>query len=203
MNRTILSSFSLLLVSFTANAQQCDTPVDTLVSWTHPTENTDGSSLPLSEISNTAIFYSDQVCTQAELESADMIVVDAPDNEVCIEDLPTGDWCFAGRTSNLEGIFSALSNVATKTIAVQPNPPSDMEVGEDRTVYSITTTRNNLALIPVGMSIDGAQCDPMQSVVDRNGVLANVVAREDVETWFNQFTMPELVFAQCVDSSGD
>lgn len=189
MRRTIISScFLSLLVACTAAEAQ-----DVInVTWDHPTQRIDGSNLSLEEIQNTMLFWSDQVCTQADLESAaNTAIVEAPADQYQIPEVSPGEWCVAGRTIDTSGLMSDLSNVASKQVLSQPSPPDNLSTSSEMPVYTISLSRDSIAAtVQVGTVPADTPCDPNQYV---NGLY--VVPRESVE-WIGN-VQPQVVVAEC------
>lgn len=80
------------------------------LSWTPPTENTDGSAL--TNLAGYSIHYGRSTSTLSESIAVDNAGV----STYTLEDLSPGQWFFAVRSRNDLGVESALSNVVGKTI---------------------------------------------------------------------------------------
>ena len=81
------------------------------LSWTPPTQNTDGSSL--SDLAGYAIRYgrsADELNQTVSLTNSSL-------STYVIENLTAGTWYFALSAVNSQGVSSAMSNVASKTIS--------------------------------------------------------------------------------------
>ena len=111
---------------------------DQTLTWNHPTTNTDGSPLALSDIANTAILRA-AGCTTAEVLAGVMTLVPAPANSVTLQGVPEGTWCYGARTAAVNGNMSALSNIATATVDV-PDPEPEPEP-EPQPAAAFTSTR--------------------------------------------------------------
>lgn len=80
------------------------------LSWTPPTENTDGSAL--TNLAGYSIHYGRSTSTLSESIAVDNAGV----STYTLEDLSPGQWFFGVRAVNAQGVESALSNVVSKTI---------------------------------------------------------------------------------------
>jgi hypothetical protein len=80
------------------------------LSWTPPTQNSDGSSL--TDLAGYQISYG----RSAEDLGQFISVTNASVSTYVVENLTTGTWYFAVSAVNARGITSPLSNVASKTI---------------------------------------------------------------------------------------
>jgi hypothetical protein len=91
--------------------------------WTHPTTNTDGSALPLAQITSTRVEWGS--CAGAAFGAkAGEVVVPAPAATITINNLPAGTTCFRA-FSLANGNESAASSVGVKIIPQPtPNPPT-------------------------------------------------------------------------------
>lgn len=193
MRLNVWLATSLLVCAVDVHAQS-DCAV---LTWQHPTQNTDGSALPLDGILNTGI-YSFQSSDPDDIgASPNMVVVPAPATEVEICGFSAGEWFFGAKTVDVNGQVSDLSNVASKVFASpRPLPPAGLAVVEgQQTAYTLTQSADRIALVPVGTVPPGVECDGEQSVTDGNGVLAYVVPRDAVQ-WAGS-VQSQVVFARC------
>jgi hypothetical protein len=87
------------------------------VSWTHPTTNTDGSALPVSQISRTTIAWGS---SEADMPNTKIVTGTATSTTI---DLPPGTWYVAGRTTanGNDGNYSRPVQVVIPQPT--PNPP--------------------------------------------------------------------------------
>ena len=100
---TSLGAFSIL-VSDSATGSAT-------LSWTAPALNTDGTSL--TDLSGFRIHYG-----RNEVELSESVVIQNPSiSTYVLENLSSGEWFFAVTAVNSAGVESALSSVASKTIA--------------------------------------------------------------------------------------
>jgi hypothetical protein len=83
---------------------------DVTVSWTSPSQNTDGS--PLNDLHGYRVRYG----TSPTNLSRSTDVPNASATSVAISGLTSGTWYFAVTALNAAGIESDLSNLATKTV---------------------------------------------------------------------------------------
>jgi len=87
------------------------------VSWTHPTYNTDGSALPVAQITGTTVVWG---TSATAMTSSKLVTGTATSTTI---DFGPGTWFVAART-NANGNSSAVSNVAQVVIPQPtPNPP--------------------------------------------------------------------------------
>ena len=87
---------------------------------------------------------------------------------------------------------SALTNVATKTVATPtPLPPSGLQVASNE-IFQIIGTKDRVAFLPVGTVPGGTLCDETQPMGDKF-----VVPIGDIQvTWYGR-TKPQVVVAKC------
>lgn len=86
-------------------------PGKATLSWTAPIENTDGTAL--TNLSGYKIYYG---MTQNNLDSYQTIP-NASVTAFIVENLTVGTWFFAVAAVNSQGMESAISNIASKTIS--------------------------------------------------------------------------------------
>lgn len=87
------------------------------VSWTHPTTNTDGSALPLAQITGTTVVWG---TSSTALTNSKLVTGTATSTTL---DLAPGTW-FVGARSMANGNSSAVSNIVQVVIPQPtPNPP--------------------------------------------------------------------------------
>lgn len=103
------------------------------VTWTNPTQNTDGTAIPASgdgSLTGTRVEWG--VCNGTTWGgTTGERVVPAPGTTTKITNLAPGTWCVRGYARNTYGLESAPSGVASKVIVPPtPNPPVlTVEVG--------------------------------------------------------------------------
>ena len=115
----ILIALALALATVTAGA------ADVTVTWTHPTQNTDGTALPLASIASTRVEYGS--CSGSAFGTkAGEVTVTAPGTTATIT-LAPGTHCFRAYTRTVAaagGLESGPSNAASKVVPFPPpNPP--------------------------------------------------------------------------------
>lgn len=156
---TFNATYTLTCVSSTGSAT---------VSWTPPTQNTNGSAL-----TNLAKYRIYRAATSSGLSSATPIEVEAPASTATLNGLPIGTNFFAVAAVNSAGVESALSNVASRTIAgatvsrsasvtvaTRPNPPTGLTAVET-TAYDVKFNWLKFRYVlnkPVGTVQIGAAC---------------------------------------------
>lgn len=156
------------------------------VSWTAPTERTDGT--PLDGLSGYIVFWG-----QASREYTESAFVDAL--SLRVEGLDTGTWYFTVVAVDLNGLESEYSAEVSKTFAeAPPEPPGDLTVAS-QTVYTLVQTADRIALVAVGTVPAGTACDATQYVRDSNGLRAYVVPKSAV-SWAGT-VRAEVVVAEC------
>lgn len=92
-----------------AKAQTCDGSAT--LSWTAPTERTDGTPLTAEELAWYWVHYSEGGTALDQ-----KFVVPGEDLGAVVPGLCAGDWSFAVKAEDSEGRQSAFSNIADKTI---------------------------------------------------------------------------------------
>jgi hypothetical protein len=128
------------------------------VSWTHPTANTDGTALPLSQITRTVVVWG---ASPTALTSSKIVTGTATSTTI---DLAAGTW-YVGARSTANGNDSAVSQVVTVVIPQPtPNPPvvtvQAVVAGINMSpAYKILAdgTRSQVVagFVPVGSACDG------------------------------------------------
>ena len=110
---------ALLLLPFAAGA------ADVTVTWTHPSANTDGSALSVSNIASTRVEYGSCSGTAFGTKAGE-VVVPAPATTTTVT-LAPGTHCFRAYTRTVAavgGLESGPSGVASKVVPYSPpNPP--------------------------------------------------------------------------------
>jgi len=133
------------------------------LSWTPPTQNTDGS--PLTDLASYKVY---QATTAAGVPTATPLVLPAPDNAHTITGLAPGTWYFAMKATNVPGIDSDITPTVNKvvtfptwsanvtvTVTTKPNPPSGLVVTQTM-VYEVKENPNgvmlgrNVGTVPLG-----------------------------------------------------
>jgi hypothetical protein len=143
----------LFLISGSAHAA-------TQISWTLPTTNTDGSSIPASgtgSLTSSRVEYG--TCSGSSFGTKiSEIVVGVPATNAVIEDLAAGTYCFRVFAKNTYGTESGPSAVVSKTIATPvPNPPTLVTVST--VAYDYIKKGNRFVLgKPVGTVPLGTAC---------------------------------------------
>ena len=179
----------LLLFSVSAMAGEAQ------LSWTQPTQNTDGSAIPAS---GTGRLVGNRVewgtCTGTAPNytfgtKAGEQVFTTPTTAYTVPNLAPGTWCFRAYASTTYGESGPTNAVAKVIAAPMPNPPSGLTVA-DGIAYTIIKREDRFVLLPVGTVPSGTTCDTSQSV---NGYY--VVPRESV-TWSGTIK-PVVVVSQC------
>jgi hypothetical protein len=84
------------------------------LSWTPPTQNTDGT--PLTNLAGYRIVYGPSAASLNEWTAPTIDVPNAGISTYVLENLTAGTWYFAVRSYTLAGLHSVNSNVASKTL---------------------------------------------------------------------------------------
>jgi hypothetical protein len=171
--RTVTLALLALFLPAISFAQPCPTAIPDPVprdavrlSWTAPTQNTDGSSI------TKAITYTVYEGTVAKCTTA------ATAGSLTGLSVGAHSWALTAKTSDGE---SAKTATVSKTIpAAPPNPPTNLLVDPaSLTAYSPIKTKNTLSLLAVGSVALGTSCDFTQGVV-KDGVTYYVVPATSV-----------------------
>ena len=158
---------------------------DAVLSWTPPTQNTDGSAL--TNLSGYTIVYG----TNANTLSQRITLTNPALTSYVVTNLTTGTWYFGVMALNSSGATSNLSNIATKSIVdAAPVPNAPIVSNTAREVFSVSKRLNGFVLLVVGEVPAGTACDATQSV---NGFY---VVPQSAVTWYGS-TKPDVVVAKC------
>lgn len=165
---------------------------DMVLTWTHPTKNTDNTNIPASgpgSLTGTRVEWGTCSGNNFGTKAGEQVVA-APAATYTVTNLAPGKWCARVYARNTYSQESAPTNAVSKVLeAPTPNPPSDLTV-RDLVVYQVIGTLDRIALLPVGTVPAGTTCDPTQTV---NGFYA--VPRAAV-TWYGS-VKPQVVVASC------
>lgn len=180
-------AIGILLFSCRSHAADAD------LSWTHPTQYTDGSTLPLASITATDIAYGPCNAGKTAIAGTPTVVsVPAPTAARTLTGLTNGSWCFQVRTA-VGASLSAYTAVVSKDVILTPKPPSGLTVSV-QTAYMAVRQKDAYVMLPVGTIPGGTTCD------SNNGVLAGGKAYYAVPsaavTWYGE-TKPTVVLAAC------
>lgn len=157
---------------------------DATLTWTTPTQRTDGSAL--TNLASYRIYYGTSAASLTQTAS----VTNPGLVTYTIQNLAPGTWYFAMTALDAGGLESARTNVVSKVILqAPPNPPGNLTVAA-LLVYQVSGVPNKFQLAAVGTVPAGTVCDPTQSV---NGYYA--VPREAV-IWYGN-VRPRVVVAHC------
>jgi len=94
------------------------------LTWTHPTQRVDGTSLPLTSIKETQIDWG--VCASGNTFPATPTgtkAVAAPATTTSVAELGYGAWCFRARSVDTGNLVSDNSGAVYKIIIAPPKPP--------------------------------------------------------------------------------
>lgn len=160
------------------------------LSWTPPTQNTDGSAL--TNLAGYRVVYG----TSASALSQTIQIANPGVSAYCVTGLAANTWYFGIKAYNSAGGESDVSNVVTKTISntpvpVVPSPPASLTVAQGQLiVYQVLGTDAGFQFLPVGTVAPGTACITTQQVNGRYAVPTSAV------TWYGS-VKPKVVVAQC------
>lgn len=186
----IFTLLIVLLTLFSTPAQAQDQTGCVDLTWTAPTQNTDGSEL--TDLAGFKIYYGTVSGTYDQ-----SVTIDSPtaDNySVC--QLSTGTWYFVATAYNTSGIESDYSNEATKTVLdtlVAPNEP--LITLTSSIAYQLIKVDNGLIWNAVGTVPGGTECIATEAAM-ASGVTRYAVPRTAVVLSGN-IQLPLVVFADC------
>jgi hypothetical protein len=110
----------LMLLAFAAHSQ------DATLTWTHPTEYTDGTLIGPDGLGSTELRYGRCNTTRSDLladPSPALVAVPFPAATHKIGNLISGEWCFQARSVTPAGTASEFTGFAWKLIDRTPKPP--------------------------------------------------------------------------------
>lgn len=188
MRKFILIALACLLGSAAYAQTPCPAGAACL-SWTPPTQNTDGT--PLTDLAGYRIVYGTSATTLTQVVQ----VANAGITAYNLTGLTPATYFFAVRayTPTAE---SANSNVVSKTITntpmpVIPTPPGTLTIAQGQTeVYQVLGTDQGFQFLPVGTVPATTQCIAAHQVNGRYRVPNAAV------TWYGN-VRPKVVVAQC------
>ena len=137
--RATLIILAVLVLLFSVAFCSLANAADATVSWTYPTKNTDGSSIPASgagSIASTRVEYGSCSGTAFGTKAGE-VAVQAPSASTTITGFAAGATsCFRAFAKNTFGVESAASGVASKAFP-PPTPQPPVIVTVDVVVYEI------------------------------------------------------------------
>lgn len=161
---------------------------DVTLTWTPPTQNTDGSEL--TDLAGYRIYYG----TASASYTQTIEVANPGATSLVVEGLAEGTYYFAATAINASGIESDYSNEAAKVVEPPPTtpaPPSGLAVLADNlTAYALSMTDDVLRLYPIGTVPPGTPCDGSMSANGKHLVPASAVNYETTQR-------PRVVVAEC------
>lgn len=186
-----MRKFVLIALSLLAPAAYAQTSCGGVgLSWTPPTQNTDGTAL--TNLAGYRVVYGTSATALANTMPDYGVSVTA----TCITGLAPATYYFGVKAFNTTGGESALSNVVSKTITntpvpVRPAPPATLTVAQGQLiVYQVLGTDGGFQFLPVGTVGPNTQCITTQQVNGRYAVPTSAV------TWYGS-VKPKVVVAQC------
>lgn len=123
MRYVLLACLTLPALSGCLDEAESQNPVDT-VTWTHPTQRTDNTALPVGEIKHTQVSWG----PQGGPYTTGSVNVTAPANNTTVPRLTAGTRCYVAYTVDTQDRISVASNEACKTIISPPRAPSGLGV---------------------------------------------------------------------------
>lgn len=195
-NALIAGRIGILLLAYVA--APCALAGSALLSWTHPTQNTDGSTIPVTGpdalASTRAQWFQCSSATATWPATPQQATVNYPASTYTVQDIGAGLWCFRVLSVNNGGVASDPSAVGTKTILpATPNPPTGLTV-TDTVAFTSIKARDRTVMLPVGTVPGSTACDAQESIVAA-GIAYHAVPRSAVT--FSGTVRPELVWARC------
>lgn len=179
MKRAILLCLSLMLTAL-AYAGTAE------LSWTPPTKNTDGSTIPATgpdSLASYKVYYG--TANNALNQS-----LSAPGSPFNVTDLANGTWYFAVSAVNASGVEGPRTSVVSRTFAPPtPAAPTGLTV-RALTAYTLVKGKDRFVLLPVGTVPADTPCNPNQTV---NGYY---VVPTSAVTWSGT-VRPDVVVANC------
>jgi hypothetical protein len=125
---TALGAFAIiLLILLLVALVHVAKAADATVTWAHPTQRIDGSSLPLSSIKETRVEFGSCAGTAFGTLAGTMTVA-APATSITVPGLSYGTWCFQAYTVDTLNQMSVASAVATKSFLAPPKAPASVVV---------------------------------------------------------------------------
>lgn len=157
------------------------------LSWTAPTENTDGT--PLTDLAGYKIYRSSTEGGPYTMHA------DVPDPEALdyVLDLPAGLYYFVATAYNEAGTESEYSGETFRELVDTPDPPTGLVVTGNDTAYGLQQSDNVITLYPVGTVPFDTPCDSNMSA---NG---HYLVQNDLVDYVGT-VRPPTVFAQCSGS---
>lgn len=181
----------VLLAAFAMGcfATTCAIAATATVSWAMPTQNTDGSAIPVGGIGSID-FTKVQIgtCNGSGFDSVlGEVIVPAPNTSTTISEIEPGTYCFRAFVTNTYGSESAASNVASKVFdPVIPKPPV-LKTIVGATAYEIRLRKNNgwmlardVGTITVYDDCGEIMIPPTYAVVPRTAVTFKKISKADL-----------------------
>jgi hypothetical protein len=164
------------------------------LSWVHPTQFVDGTTLALSQIARTEVQYG--VCNGTKsgfLATPAPVTINVlpPPALAKVSNLAPGIWCFRARTVATTSTTPSdwTGYVWKEILPPAPKPPTNLLVSST-VAYSVVKRVDRFAMVAVGTVPAGTSCIPDQTV---NGYY--VVPRASVQ-WTGS-VKPDVVVATC------
>ena len=125
------------------------------ITWTHPTQYTDGTAIGATDITQTRVEYG--TCNGAAFGTVSgQQIATGTAATLTLNNLAAGTWCFRAYTT-AKGAESAASNVASKVVPqAAPNPPTLVTVST--TAYTIGRQGRYYTMVPAGTVPLGTAC---------------------------------------------
>lgn len=133
--RATLYILAVLVVLFGVAFCSLAQAADAAVSWTHPTQYTDGSALPLASIKETVVQYGTCVAAVAPATAVTFgtlkleTLVAAPDATVRLTGIVAATYCFRAATRDTQLRTSSWSSLVQKAVVeIKPKAPATVVV---------------------------------------------------------------------------
>lgn len=156
------------------------------LSWTPPTENTDGTQL--TDLAGYNIYWG----TTEGTYTNEINIANPTITTYVVEALAPGTYYFVATAYNESGVESSFSNVATKNITGPPQPPGALTVSGDN-VFQVLHQQDGFLLLVVGTVPAGTECNPNQRINGRY-----VVPVDQVQWSAGTTARPNVVVADCL-----
>lgn len=184
MTRASLA-FLLLLVSSMGHAQVTGSVP---ISWTAPTQNTDGSAL-----TNLAGFVLSYGSTPAAADYR-ISITNAATRSYTVTGLTPSAWYFTVQSVRADNITSLPSNAVSATVAAPPPPPPLTVVGP----YSYEASGTAIAptMSAIGLVLPGLPCGSVVRVVGTTTFCQIQRSQTDLIGWPKDKTLTDGVWAK-------
>lgn len=166
---TVVAVMVLLLVAVKSFAGTA------VVTWTQPTQYTDGTALALADISQTRVEYGTCSGTAFGTKAGEQIAT-GTGTTLTVNSLPAGTYCLRAYTT-AKGVESAASSVASAVVPQSPPKPPVL-VTVTTTAYAVTVNGWRFAMVPVGTVPLGTACRADLKIAGFNAIPTSAVTTQ-------------------------